>query len=80
MQNLFGASTNFYIGTVHGRPVTNAPAMVREFAVQSTTLRSYVVGRGMKVSKKTIQLNMGNYLVDMFETAEAATQSLSLKQ
>ena len=63
-----------------GRPVKNAPAMVREFAVQSTTLRSYVVGRGMKVSKKTIQLNMGNYLVDMFETAEAATQSLSLKQ
>lgn len=74
---LFGASSNFYGGTSYGRPVQGAPAMVRAFAVQSVTSRSYVVGLGLKVNKKNMQLNCGNFMVDMFETAEAATKSLS---
>ena len=76
-QTLFGASSNFYGGTSYGRAVKGAPAMVREFAVQSVTSRSYVVGLGLKVKKKTMQLNCGNFMVDLFETAEAATNSLS---
>lgn len=79
MQRLFGASSNFYSGTCHGRAVPGAPVMVREFDVQSVTPRSYVVERGLKVNKKSMKLNLGNYFVDMFETAEAATQSLARK-
>jgi hypothetical protein len=79
MQLLFGASSNFYGGTCYGRPVNGGPAMVREFTVQSITTRSYVVDYGLKVNKKTMQLNCGNFVVDMFETAEAATQSLARK-
>ena len=80
MQRLFGASSNFYGGTSYGRAVPNAPAMVREFSVQSVTSRSYVVDLGLKVNKKSMQLNLQSFTVDMFETAEAAIQSLSRKQ
>lgn len=76
-QTLFGASSNFYGGTSYGRAVKGAPAMVREFAVQSVTARSFVVGLGLKVNKKTMQLNCGSFTVDMFDTAEAATKSLA---
>ncbi len=79
MQSLFGASSNFYCGTSYGRAVNGAPAMVREFPVQSVTTRSFVVGLGMKVNKKTMQLNCGSFVVDMFETADAAKQSLTRK-
>lgn len=74
---LFGASSNFYGGTSHGRPVQGEPAMVRAFEVQSVTTRSYVVGLGLKVNRKTMELNCGNFKVDMFETAETATKSLA---
>ena len=77
MKKLFGASSNFYGGTCHGRAVLGAPAMVREFAVEAVTSRSFVVERGKKVSRKHMTLNMGNFVVDMFETAEAATASLA---
>ena len=50
--------------------------MVREFAVEAVTSRSFVVERGKKVNRKHMKLNMGNFVVDMFETAEAATASL----
>lgn len=66
----------FYSGTCHGQAVPGAPAMVREFAVESLTSRSFVVERGKKVNRKKMQLNMGNFVVDMFATAEAATASL----
>lgn len=79
MQRLFGASSNFYGGTSYGRAVEGAPAMVREFTVQAVTTRSYVVGHSLKVNKKTMQMNCGNFVVDMFETAEAAKQSLARK-
>jgi len=79
MKQLFGASSMFYGGTNLGRPVQGGPVMVREFSVQSETSRSFVVGLGLKVNKKTMQLNLGNYMVDMFETAEAAKQSLTCK-
>ena len=66
----------FYGGTCHGQAVPGAPAMVREFTVESLTPRSFVVERGQKVNRKTMQLNMGNFVVDMFETVDAATASL----
>ena len=50
--------------------------MVREFTVEAVTSRSFVVERGKKVNRKHMRLNMGNFVVDMFETAEAATASL----
>ena len=76
MQKLFGASSNFYGGTCHGKAVPGAPAMVRAFDVKAITSRSYVVDHGKKVNRKNMTLNMGNFVVDMFETAEAATASL----
>lgn len=79
MQSLFGASSNFYGGTSYGRPVQGACAMVREFPIQAVTTRSYVVGHSLKVNKKTMQLNLGNFVVDMFESAEAAVQHLARK-
>ncbi len=79
VQRLFGASRNFYSGTSYGRAVQGAPAMVREFCVKSVTARSYVVDFGLKVNKKSMRLNCENFTVDMFETAEAATQSLAQK-
>ena len=50
--------------------------MVRAFDVKAITSRSYVVDHGKKVNRKNMTLNMGNFVVDMFETAEAATASL----
>lgn len=79
MQTLFGASSNFYGGSSYGRSVQGGPAMVRAFMVYAVTSRSYVLERGMKVNKKTMQLNLGNFVVDMFESAEAAKQSLAKK-
>lgn len=76
MKQIFGASRNFYGGTCHGLAVPGSPAMVREFAVEAVTSRSFVVERGKKVNRKNMKLNMGNFVVDMFETAEAATASL----
>jgi len=76
MQRLFGASTNFYSGTCYGKTVANAPAMVREFAVSDITSRSLVVGHKLKVNRKTMKLDLGNFTVSMFETVEAATASL----
>ncbi len=69
----------FYAGTHLGCAVSNFPVMVREFSVKSETSRSFVVEYGLKVNKKTMQLNCKNYLVDMFETAEAAKNSLTKK-
>lgn len=80
MQRLFGASSNFYGGTIYGRAVQGAPAMVREFVVQSETSRSYVVEHGLKVNKKSMQLNLSSFTVDVFESAEAAINSLYRKQ
>ena len=79
MQTLFGASSNFYGGSCHGKPVQGGPAMVRAFKVYSVTPRSYVIEYGLKVNKKTMKLNLGNFVVDMFETAESAKQSLVKK-
>lgn len=79
MQRLFGASSNFYGGTSYGRAVQGAPAMVREFAVQSETPRSFVVGHGLKVNKKSMQLKLSSFTVDMFESVEAAIKSLSTR-
>jgi hypothetical protein len=76
MQTLFGASSDFYGGSCYGSPVKGGPAMVRAFKVYSVTSRSYVIERGLKVNKKTMRLNLGNFVVDMFETAESAKQSL----
>jgi len=78
MQRLFGASSNFYSGTVHGKAVPGASSMVREFAVEAVTSRSFVVERGKKVNRKSMTLDMGNFTVEMFETVEAATASLKL--
>lgn len=80
MKKLFGASTNFYSGSSFGKAVEGAPATVRSFEVKSVTARSFVVEYGLKVNKKTMKLNFGNFLVDMFETCELATQSLILKK
>ncbi|MCY1165277.1 hypothetical protein D9M73_51800 [compost metagenome] len=77
MNQLYGASSNFYGGTAYGKSVPGAPAMVRAFAVKSTTSRSFVVDGGMKVNRKTMQMNMGNYIVPMFPTAVLATESLT---
>lgn len=79
MKRLFGASSNFYSGTSYGRAVTGASAMVRAFDVHSVTPRNFVLERGLKMNKKSMKLNLGNYFVDMFETADAATQSLIKK-
>ena len=79
MDKLFGASSNFYEGTCYGYAVQGAPKMVRQFKVYSVTSRGFVLERGLKVNKKSMKLNVGNFIVDMFETAEAATQSLSCK-
>lgn len=76
VKQLFGASSNFYSGTCHGKAVPGASAMVREFAVEAETTRSYVVERGKKVNRKTMMLNMGNFVVPMFDSVEAATASL----
>ena len=53
--------------------------MVRAFDVHSVTPRNFVLERGLKMNKKSMKLNLGNYFVDMFETADAATQSLIKK-
>lgn len=79
MQRLFGASSNFYGGTSYGRSVQGAPAMVREFEVQAITSRSFVVERGLTVNRKSMKMDVGSFVVDMFETAEAAKQSLVRK-
>ncbi len=79
MDKLFGASSNFHEGTCYDSTLHGAPKMVRQFKVYSVTSRSFVLERGLKVNKKSMKLNIGNFIVDMFETAEAATQSLACK-
>jgi hypothetical protein len=79
LKRLYGASSNFYSGTSYGRPVPGASSMVREFAVTSVTKRSYVIEYGLKVNRSSMQLNTGNFIVDMFNTIEAAQSSLATR-
>lgn len=79
MTILFGASANFYGGTIYGSKVDGAPSMVRSFSVVAETSRSYVLASGAKVSKKSMEFNTGNFVVSMFFNVDDAVESLKPK-
>lgn len=76
MKILYGASSMLYGGTCHGSKVEGAPVMVRQFNVVDETARSYVLQNGKKVPKKEMAYNVGNFVIDMFDTVEQAVASL----